>query len=161
MFQVLRTDIVMDVGHSLNPAIDVGQIEGAFVQSYGMLVLEQYKVTGQGKLLTNGPGNYKIPAFSNIPHNFNVTLLKNKGNPKAVYSSKGIGEPPQCLAISAFLAIKSAISAARSDTGHTGHFQLDSPATPDKIRMACIDQFSQQFLTDDAKDKMKPWFVQL
>ncbi|BFZ19801.1 hypothetical protein BsWGS_22840 [Bradybaena similaris] len=159
--QVLRTDIVIDVGHSLNPAIDIGQIEGAFVQGYGMLVLEQYKVSGQGKLLTSGPGNYKIPAFSNIPQEFNVTLLKNKGNPRAVYSSKGIGEPPQCLAISAFLAIKSAISAARTDAGCSGYFQLDSPATPDRIRMSCIDQFSEKFRTDDEKDNEKPWYVKL
>ncbi|CAG5134308.1 unnamed protein product, partial [Candidula unifasciata] len=159
--QVLRTDIVIDVGHSLNPAIDIGQIEGAFVQGYGMLVLEQYKVTGQGKLLTSGPGNYKIPAFANIPHVFNVTLLKNPGNPKAVYSSKGIGEPPQCLATSAFLAIKSAIAAARSDAGYSGYFQLDSPATPDRIRMSCVDQFSDKFLVDDEKDNENPWYVKL
>ncbi|KAH9502657.1 hypothetical protein Btru_074041 [Bulinus truncatus] len=159
--QVLYTEIVMDVGHSLNPAIDVGQIEGGFLQGYGLWCLEQVKVTSQGKLLSTGPGTYKIPSFSTIPHVFNVSLLKTEGNPKAVYSSKGIGEPPLCLAISVFMAIKSAIKAARLETGHLGYFQLDSPATPDRVRMACLDEFSEQFLQDDQEDKKHPYFVQL
>ena len=86
--QVLRTDIVMDVGKSLNPAIDIGQIEGAFTQGYGLLTLEQQRFSPDGFLFTRGPGMYKLPSFSDIPIEFNVTLLKDAPNPKAVYSSK-------------------------------------------------------------------------
>ncbi|XP_055891066.1 xanthine dehydrogenase/oxidase-like isoform X3 [Biomphalaria glabrata] len=159
--QVLSTDIVMDVGHSLNPAIDVGQIEGAFMQGYGLWCLEQVKMTSQGKLLSNGPGNYKVPSLSTIPQSFNISLLKTAGNPKAVYSSKAIGEPSLCLAISVFMAIKAAIRAARLESGYTGHFTLDSPATPDRVRMACLDRFTEQFLLDDQQDKIQPYFVRL
>ena len=85
---MLRTDIVMDVGKSLNPGIDIGQIEGAFTQGYGLLTLEQQRYTPKGQLITRGPGMYKIPGFSDIPIEMNVTLLKGASNPKAVYSSK-------------------------------------------------------------------------
>ena len=78
----------MDVGNSLNPAIDIGQIEGAFVQGYGLYTLEEQRYTPNGFLLTRGPGFYKIPGFSDIPIELNVSLLKGAGNPKAVYSSK-------------------------------------------------------------------------
>ena len=74
--RVLRTDIVMDVGKSINPAIDIGQIEGAFIQGYGLFVLEQMVHSPDGVPLTRGPGAYKIPGFDDIPAEFNVTLLK-------------------------------------------------------------------------------------
>lgn len=86
--QVLRTDIVMDVGESLNPAIDIGQIEGAFMQGYGFFTLEELVFSPYGETLSRGPGTYKIPAFSDIPKEFNVSLLKGAPNPRAVYSSK-------------------------------------------------------------------------
>lgn len=86
--QVLSTDIVMDVGQSLNPAIDVGQIEGAFMQGYGLLTLEELVYSPKGVLYTRGPGTYKIPGFSDIPKKFTVSLLKGSDNPRAVYSSK-------------------------------------------------------------------------
>ncbi|ESO85884.1 hypothetical protein LOTGIDRAFT_221063 [Lottia gigantea] len=155
---VLRTDIVMDLGKSLNPAVDIGQIEGGFVQGYGLYMLEQYKVSQSGNLLTKGPGTYKIPSVGNIPKVFNVTLLKDKPNPKAVYSSKAIGEPPLLLAISVFFATKAAIMAARNDHGLEGYFRLDSPATPDVIRMACQDQFAKQFPVKK-ENGLKSWFV--
>jgi xanthine dehydrogenase/oxidase len=87
---VLRTDIVMDVGESLNPAIDVGQVEGAFMQGYGLFTLEELIVSPEGTLYSRGPGAYKIPGFSDIPAQFNVSLLKGAPNPRAVYSSKVI-----------------------------------------------------------------------
>ncbi|XP_067668816.1 xanthine dehydrogenase/oxidase-like [Haliotis asinina] len=158
--QVLQTDIVMDVGKSLNPAIDIGQIEGAFMQGYGLYCLEQHKMNPSGSILTRGPGTYKIPGFRNIPVKFNVTLLKDSGNPRAVYSSKGIGEPPLFLASSVFFALKNAIKSARKDEGVTGDFRLDSPATPEKIRMACKDRFTEQFPAAE-KGSYKPWFVEL
>ena len=84
----MRTDIVMDLGESLNPAIDIGQIEGGFMQGYGLFVMEQLCHTQDGKLITRGPGAYKIPAFGDIPLEFNVSLLRGSGNPRAVFSSK-------------------------------------------------------------------------
>ena len=86
--QILRTDIVMGAGESLNPAIDVGQIEGSFVQGCGYVTLEEVLFSDDRKLLASGPGNYKIPAISNVPRIFNVSLLRGAPNPKAVYSSK-------------------------------------------------------------------------
>lgn len=88
--QVLRTDIVMDIGESLNPAIDIGQIEGAFMQGYGFFTMEEVLFSPNGEVLTKGPGMYKIPGFSDIPKEFNVSLLKGAPNPRAVYSSKVI-----------------------------------------------------------------------
>lgn len=104
--QVLRTDIVMDlgsiinsiyintykyknfVGESINPAIDIGQIEGGFVQGYGLFVLEEMVYSPNGTVFTRGPGTYKIPGFADIPAEFNVSLLRGAPNPRAVYSSK-------------------------------------------------------------------------
>lgn len=88
--QVLRTDIVMDLGESLNPAIDIGQIEGAFAQGYGLFTMEEVMYSPSGTIWTRGPGAYKLPGFSDIPVEFNVSLLKGAPNPKAVYSSKVI-----------------------------------------------------------------------
>ncbi|KAL5008240.1 hypothetical protein ScPMuIL_013821 [Solemya velum] len=158
--QVLRTDIVMDVGKSLNPAIDVGQIEGAFMQGYGLFILEQIKVSPSGCMLTRGPGAYKIPSLGNIPREFNVSLLKESENDRAVYSSKGIGEPPLFLASSIFFAVKDAIQSARSDAGHGSQFCFHSPATPERIRMACKDQFTEMF-SDAPEGSYVPWFVNL
>lgn len=78
----------MDIGKSLNPAIDVGQIEGAFTQGIGLFTLEEQRYSPDGFLYTRGPGFYKIPGFTDIPVEMNVTLLKGASNPKAVYSSK-------------------------------------------------------------------------
>lgn len=86
--QVLKTDIVMDVGESLNPAIDIGQIEGAFTQGYGYYTMEEMIFSPSGEVLSRGPGAYKIPGFSDMPKEFNVSLLKGAPNPRAVYSSK-------------------------------------------------------------------------
>ncbi|XP_067213749.1 xanthine dehydrogenase isoform X2 [Linepithema humile] len=90
--EVLRTDIVMDLGESLNPAIDIGQVEGAFVQGYGLFTLEEIIYSPTGTLFSRGPGAYKLPGFTDIPQEFNVSLLKGASNPRAVYSSK-IKEP--------------------------------------------------------------------
>ncbi|XP_071799961.1 xanthine dehydrogenase/oxidase-like [Asterias amurensis] len=156
--QVLRSDIVMDVGDSLNPAIDIGQIEGAFIQGYGLYVLEDYRITPSGHLLTKGPGFYKIPAFGDIPAEFNVSLLTRAPNPFAVGSSKAIGEPPLFLAASVFFAIKDAIQSAREDAGIPGLFRLDSPACSERIRMACQDQFTQQIPTPEP-GTYTPFFI--
>lgn len=86
--QILRTDIVMDLGESLNPAIDIGQVEGGFVQGYGLFTLEEMIYSPTGTLFSRGPGAYKLPGFTNIPQEFNVSLLKGTSNPRAIYSSK-------------------------------------------------------------------------
>lgn len=149
--QVLRTDIVMDLGESLNPAIDIGQVEGAFMQGYGLFTLEEIVYSAEGSLLSRGPGTYKIPGFSDIPQKFNVSLLKGAPNPRTIYSSKAVGEPPLFLASSAFFAIKEAIKSARKDANIVGGFRFDSPATVEKIRMACVDQFTSQVGSDGKK----------
>eukprot|EP00117_Sycon_ciliatum_P032245 scpid13149/ scgid2110/ Xanthine dehydrogenase/oxidase; Xanthine dehydrogenase; Xanthine oxidase; Xanthine oxidoreductase len=155
--QVLKTEIVMDVGNSLNPAIDIGQIEGAFVQGMGYFTMEESVVSPNGFLFSRGPGTYKIPGFADIPKEFNVALLRSAPNERAVYSSKAIGEPPLFLASSVFYAIKDAISAARSDAGLTGVFRLDSPATVERIRMACVDHVTKQVPPVDPT--ATPWAI--
>ncbi|XP_077989770.1 xanthine dehydrogenase/oxidase-like [Glandiceps talaboti] len=142
---VIRTDIVMDLGQSLNPAIDIGQIEGAYMQGYGLFTIEDHRWSPNGVLLTRGPGMYKIPGFGDVPTEFNVSLLSNCPNERAIYSSKAVGEPPLILASAVFFAIKDAITSARADVGITGIFRLDSPATSERIRMACQDQFTEKF----------------
>ncbi|NP_001280175.1 aldehyde oxidase-like [Anolis carolinensis] len=140
----IRTDIVMDVGCSINPAIDIGQIEGAFVQGLGLYTMEVLKFSPEGVLRTCGPNQYKIPAICDIPEQFSVSLLSSSQNISAIYSSKAIGEPALFLGCSVFFAIKDAISAARKERGLTGLFTLHSPATPEHIRMACVDQFTMR-----------------
>ncbi|XP_049922243.1 xanthine dehydrogenase/oxidase [Epinephelus moara] len=139
----LSTTIVMDVGHSLNPAIDIGQVEGAFMQGLGLFTLEELHYSPQGVLLTRGPGSYKIPAFGDIPTELIVSLLRDAPNDKAIFASKAVGEPPLFLAASVFYAIKDAITAARVESGISGPFRLDSPASAERIRNACSDRFTK------------------
>lgn len=154
----LSSTIVMDVGHSLNPAIDIGQVEGAFMQGVGLFTLEQLLYSPQGALLTRGPGSYKIPGFGDIPTSLTVSLLRDAPNEKAVYSSKAVGEPPLFLAASVFFAVKDAVRSARSESGLKGPFRLDSPATAERIRTACSDRFTA--LCPEAEPgTYKPWSV--
>eukprot|EP00090_Calanus_glacialis_P022255 TRINITY_DN34353_c0_g1_i1.p1 TRINITY_DN34353_c0_g1~~TRINITY_DN34353_c0_g1_i1.p1 ORF type:complete len:1353 (-),score=369.93 TRINITY_DN34353_c0_g1_i1:172-4230(-) len=159
--QVLRTDIVMDLGESLNPAIDIGQIEGGFMQGYGMFVMEQIIHSPDGVLLTRGPGAYKIPSFNDVPSQFNVCLLRGASNPRAVYSSKAVGEPPLFLAASVFFAIKNAIRSARQDAGASPNFHLDSPATAERIRLGCEDNFLKQVPELPEEGTYRPWGIQV
>lgn len=115
---LLRTDIVMDVGESLNPAIDIGQIEGAFIQGYGLFTMEEIKIRPDGIRLTRGPGNYKIPSADDAPRHFNVSLLGNSSNKMGIFSSKAIGEPPLFLGSCAFFAIREAVRAYRIQNGN-------------------------------------------
>ncbi|XP_059609596.1 xanthine dehydrogenase [Phlebotomus argentipes] len=156
--QVIRTDIVMDLGSSINPAIDIGQIEGAFMQGYGLFTLEEMVYAADGTLLSRGPGAYKLPGFADIPAEFNVSLLSGAPNPKAVYSSKAVGEPPLFSAASVFFAIKEAIAAARSHENLGPNFPLTSPATAARIRMACQDKFTRKF-AEPQQGSFKPWNV--
>lgn len=138
--QVIRTDIVMDLGSSINPAIDIGQVEGGFMQGYGLFTLEEMVYSPAGLVMSRGPGVYKLPGFADIPGELNVSLLKGVSNPKAVYSSKAVGEPPLFLASSIFFAIKEAISDARRDESLDPKFDLVSPATAARIRVGCHDK---------------------
>ncbi|KAK7261545.1 hypothetical protein RIF29_27859 [Crotalaria pallida] len=147
-FHTRAVNIIMDLGYSLNPAIDVGQVEGAFIQGLGWVALEElkwgdgaHKWIPSGCLYTCGPGAYKIPSINDLPFKFNVSLLKGHPNVKAIHSSKAVGEPPFFLASAVFFAIKDAIRAARAEMGCNDWFPLDSPATPERIRMACLDEF--------------------
>ncbi|XP_017011536.2 xanthine dehydrogenase-like [Drosophila takahashii] len=156
--QVLSTDIVMDIGSSLNPAIDIGQIEGAFMQGYGLFTLEELVYSPQGMLMSRGPGMYKVPGFEDIPGEFNVSLLTGAPNPRAVYSSKAVGEPPLFIGSSVFFAIKEAIAAAREDEGLSGDFPLEAPATSARIRMACQDKFTNLVEIPEA-GTFTPWNI--
>ncbi|XP_055300085.1 xanthine dehydrogenase isoform X3 [Sitodiplosis mosellana] len=156
--QVIRTDIVMDLGSSLNPAIDIGQIEGGFMQGYGLFTLEEMVYSPTGIVFSRGPGVYKIPGFADIPGEFNVSLLKGAPNPRAVYSSKAVGEPPLFLASSIFFAIREAIKSARKDEGLNERVELVSPASSARIRMACQDRFTRKF-PEPEPDSFVPWNV--
>ncbi|GAB2277012.1 xylitol dehydrogenase [Dionaea muscipula] len=160
-FHTRDANIFLDLGYSLNPAIDVGQIEGAFIQGLGWVALEElkwgdaaHKWIPAGHLYTCGPGAYKIPSVNDVPLKMSVSLLKGVPNPKAIHSSKAVGEPPFFLASAVFFAIKDAIVAARAEAGFTEWFPLDNPATPERIRMACTDEFTLKFATSRFRPKL-------
>ncbi len=149
--RIVRADVVVDVGSSINPAIDIGQIEGAFVQGAGWSTTEEMIwgdeehewVRPKGRLFTQGPGFYKPPAFNDMPSEFNVTLMDGVANKFAVMSSKAIGEPPFFLGSVVYFAVKNALESARKDCGKDGPFRLDHPATSERIRMAVPDEIAQ------------------
>ena len=129
--RILRADIVQDCGNSLNENIDIGQIEGGFIQGLGWLTCEELCFSKEGKLLTTGPSTYKLPGSRDIPQIFNVKLLEKADNEeKTIFRSKAVGEPPLLLAISHFLALKEAIRASSTNSRPE---LLNSPATPSEI----------------------------
>jgi len=134
--KLLKTQLVMDIGESINPAIDIGQIEGAYVQGYGYLAMEETLFSKEGKLLTRGHDSYSAPTIMDIPPVFNVALLRKDTpveNRRLLYSSKGAGEPPFLSGASAFFAIKSAVVAARADRGAYEVCKLSAPSTPRNV----------------------------
>ncbi|KAH0543941.1 hypothetical protein FGG08_001842 [Glutinoglossum americanum] len=157
----LRADIKMDIGRSINPAIDYGQIEGAFVQGQGLFTTEESLwLTSNGQVFTRGPGNYKIPGFRDIPQVFNVSMLKGVTweHLNTIERSRGVGEyvclskffgaitdqpsptrPPLFMGSAVFFAIRDALRSARADHGVTEALSLISPATPERIRISCAD----------------------
>lgn len=133
--RVLRADLLHDVGRSINPALDLGQIEGGYVQGLGWLTHEELVWDADGRLLTDGPATYKIPAISDMPIDFRVSLLADSPNDEAtVFRSKAVGEPPLMLAISGFSAIRDAIASV-ADYRH--FVPLRAPATPEAVLDAC------------------------
>lgn len=160
-FHTRTANVFLDLGFSINPAIDVGQIEGAFIQGLGWVALEElkwgdaaHKWIPPGSLYTCGPGSYKIPSLNDVPFKFSVSLLKGAPNKNAIHSSKAVGEPPFFLASSVFFAIKDAIIAARAEAGYNDWFPFDNPATPERIRMACTDEFTSRFANSDFRPKL-------
>lgn len=159
-----RADIKMDVGRSINPAVDYGQIQGAFVQGMGLFTMEESLWLGggpaKGSLFTKGPGAYKIPGFRDVPQVFNVSLLKGVEweGLRTIQRSRGVGEPPLFMGSAVFFGIRDALKAARAQHGvvprtvadvdgvaagdggdDDGVLRLRSPATPERIRLACED----------------------
>ena len=131
--RVLKVDILHDVGRSLNPAIDIGQIEGGFVQGMGWLTTEQLVWNDKGHLATHAPSTYKIPATGDIPAHFKVDLWPEPNREDNVGGSKAVGEPPFMLGISVFEALRNAVAAARQDQQPVA---LTAPATAENVLRA-------------------------
>jgi xanthine dehydrogenase large subunit len=132
--RLLRADLLHDAGRSLNPALDIGQVEGAYVQGLGWLTSEELVWHPEtGRLLTHAPSTYKIPTASDVPAAFHTALFDNANVQDSIHRSKAVGEPPILLPFSAFLAIRDAISAAG---GHRVQPPLDAPATPEAVLRA-------------------------
>ena len=132
--KLLRADLLHDVGRSINPAIDIGQIEGGFIQGVGWLTTETLWWNRDGRLMTHAPSTYKIPAVSDTPAAFDVRLYANENVEPTVFRSKAVGEPPLLLAFSVFLAMRDAIAAAAPDARRAP--PLDAPATPEAVLTA-------------------------
>ena len=131
--RVDRVDLLHDVGRSLNPALDIGQIEGGFVQGMGWLTTEELVYDDKGRLRTHAPSTYKIPCASDVPADFRVSLYESKGNTEdTIYRSKAVGEPPLMLAIAVWTAIFDAIASLKPGIIP----KLDAPATPEAILRA-------------------------
>ncbi|EKV16851.1 Xanthine dehydrogenase HxA, putative [Penicillium digitatum Pd1] len=157
----LRADIKMDVGRSINPSVDYGQIEGAFVQGQGLFTTEEslwHRASGQ--IFTKGPGSYKIPGFRDIPQIFNVSLLKDVEweNLRTIQRSRGVGEPPLFMGSAVFFAIRDALKAARKQWNVNGVLSLESPATPERIRISCGDPIIERVRVQP-KEGEKSFFV--
>ena len=146
--RVLRAEMVQDCGESLNPAIDLGQIEGAFVQGMGWLTTEELVWDEKGRLRTHGPSTYKIPGSRDVPPVFNVRLLQNAPNKEeTIFRSKAVGEPPLMLALSVWLVVRDAIS---SLSEYKLAPVIDAPTTPDRI-LAAVDDMMNRAGAHEAK----------
>jgi xanthine dehydrogenase large subunit len=129
--RILRADILHDCGASLNPAIDIGQIEGGYVQGAGWLTTEELVWDGKGRLMTHAPSTYKIPASSDRPRVFNVALWEGANREETIYRSKAVGEPPLMLGISVYSALAAACAACGP------HYpDLQAPATAEAVLAA-------------------------
>jgi xanthine dehydrogenase/oxidase len=138
----------MDIGNSINYPIDIGQIEGAFLQGVGWCTNEEVLLlSGNGSMFTRGPGNYKIPTFRDVPVEFNVKILRGKeyNHLKTIQSSKGVGEPPLFLCSSVFFALRDAVVSARKANGlNEPLLNFQSPCTPEILRLAIKDDLVEK-----------------
>lgn len=133
-YKVTQVDILHDVGNSLNPALDIGQIEGGFVQGMGWLTMEELWWDAAGKLRTHAPSTYKIPLAGDVPEQFTVRLVAQQPNrEETIYRSKAVGEPPLMLAMSVFYALKDAVESVADHRFSSG---LNAPATPEEVLRA-------------------------
>jgi xanthine dehydrogenase large subunit len=130
--KVLRADILHDAGRSLNPALDLGQIEGGFVQGMGWLTSEELVYHEDGRLLTHAPSTYKIPCSSDVPADLRVALFSNTNREETIYRSKAVGEPPLMHGIAVFAAIADALHSLAPGKS----VPLDAPATAESILRA-------------------------
>ena len=138
--RVLRVDILHDCGKSLNPAIDIGQIEGGFIQGVGWLTSEELWWNDDGELMTHAPSTYKIPVSSDLPVDFRVRMLESAANrEETIHRSKAVGEPPLMLSLSVFHAIRDAVA---SVGGNRKVPYLRAPATPEAVLEAVMAQRS-------------------
>jgi xanthine dehydrogenase large subunit len=138
--RVLRVDILHDVGTSINPAIDIGQIEGGFVQGMGWLTTEQLVWSDSGQLATHAPSTYKIPTTGDVPAHFQVELWPEPNTEDTIFGSKAVGEPPLMLAISVFEALRDAVASAAPVNLGNGTVKLTAPATPENVLRALTAQ---------------------
>jgi len=129
-WKLLRADALYDAGNSLNPAIDVGQVEGGFIQGMGWLTTEELWWNKAGKLMTHAPSTYKIPGISDCPRDFHVKLFKNRNASDSIHRSKAVGEPPLLLPFSVFFAIRDAVA---SVADYKVNPPLNAPATSEAI----------------------------
>ncbi|WP_284336758.1 xanthine dehydrogenase molybdopterin binding subunit [Comamonas sp. NoAH] len=136
--KVLAVDVLYDAGKSINPAIDVGQVEGGFIQGMGWLTTEQLVWNDKGVLTTHAPSTYKIPATGDVPEHFKIELYQEPNFEDNVGASKAVGEPPFMLAISVYEALRHAIASARDRQGKKGVVQLQAPATAEHVLQALL-----------------------
>ena len=139
-YRLVRADLLQDCGRSLNPAIDLGQTEGGYIQGVGWLTSEELWWDAAGRLRTHAPSTYKIPTARDVPPDFRVKLHTAPNPEETIHRSKAIGEPPFMLAISAFLAIKDAIASIGDPRQPV---RLDAPATPERVLLACAARAGQ------------------
>ena len=128
--RILRADILHDCGKSLNPALDIGQIEGGYVQGAGWLTTEELIWDDKGRLRTHAPSTYKVPACSDRPDVFNVALWDGENREETIYRSKAVGEPPLMLGISALMALSDAVASTGDGSIYP---DLDAPATAERV----------------------------
>jgi xanthine dehydrogenase large subunit len=141
--RILRADILHDTGSPLNPALDIGQIEGAYVQGAGWLTMEELVWDASGALKTHAPSTYKIPAVADRPAVFNVDLWNKPNREDSIGRSKAVGEPPFMLGISVFFALQDAVAACGDGTRYPA---MNAPATPERILAAVLEQRGQDHM---------------
>jgi len=149
--EIIQSDIVYDCGKSLNPAIDIGQAEGAFVIGLGMMLREQVLIDESGELISNGTWEYKPPGVRDVPHQLNVEFIENDSFTKGILSSKAVGEPPLLLASTVILALRQAIGSARQDAGVQESFDITIPCTVDQIQTLCAFDSNQFYGSQEQK----------
>ncbi|XP_063888909.1 uncharacterized protein LOC135115838 isoform X1 [Scylla paramamosain] len=138
IYMIRRADVIEDAGRSMNPFVDVGQVEGAFIMGLGLFTSEKLKFDpSTGQKLSNGTWEYKPPTALDIPADLRVTLLPNAKQPYGVLGSKATGEPPLCLSYAVVSALRQAITAFRAENGDDSWFQMDTPLTVEAVQRLC------------------------